>query len=136
MSKSRKTILLSATLLLSTGSGAMADDSYGDTILLKLESGLANIGTGLAEVPKNVINTTNQTNVLFGTTGGVIKGTAHALGRTLGGILDTFTFFVPTKPIANPPFVWENFYTDTQYGPVLKVESKEAKKNTGAEKRY
>jgi putative exosortase-associated protein (TIGR04073 family) len=134
MSKSIRTILFSATLLLSTGSGAMADDSYGDTVLLKLESGLANIGTGLAEVPKNAINTANQTNVLFGVTGGVVKGTAHALGRTLAGIVDTFTFFIPTKPITTPAFVWDNFYTDTQYGPFLKVDGKE--KNAGAVKKY
>jgi putative exosortase-associated protein (TIGR04073 family) len=123
MSRSLRTIVLSASMLLFTGACAMAADSYGDTVQLKLGSGVSNILLGLVEVPKNIISTSNQANVLLGITGGTVKGTAHALGRTLAGIVDVLSFPVPTKPITNPPFVWQNWYTDTTYGPFFQTGS-------------
>lgn len=117
MSKLLRAIVLSLTALLCTGSGALADDDYGKTIKLKAGSGFSNMMFGLLEVPKNIIKTSNETNLLFGITGGTAKGTAHALGRMMSGIVDVLSFPVPSKPITNPPFVWENWYTDTQYGP-------------------
>jgi putative exosortase-associated protein (TIGR04073 family) len=121
MSRMPRTIAFCAAALLFAGSGAEAADSYGDNVKLKLASGLSNMTMGLAEVPKNIINTSNQVNLLFGWSGGVIKGTAHALGRTLSGIVDVFTAPLGNKPITNPPFVWENWYTDTTYGPYFPV---------------
>lgn len=117
MSKLLRAIVLSAAALLCTGSGALAEDSYGKTIGLKAGSGFSNILFGLLEVPKNIIKTSNDYNLLFGVTGGTVKGTAHALGRMMSGLVDVVTFPVPTRPITTPPFVWENWYTDTQYGP-------------------
>lgn len=107
--------------------------SYGDMVLLKLESGLANMATGMAEIPKNMYNvangsaspknvTTNRPgDLLFGITGGGLKGALHALGRTVSGVVDFATCLIPSKPITNPPFVWQNFSVDTQYGPFLKT---------------
>lgn len=123
MSKFPGTIALLATLLLAAPSGALAEESYGEIIGLKLTSGFSNLLLGIVEVPKNIINTTNQTNVLFGITGGVMKGTIHALGRSIAGIVDIVSFPVPTKPITKPGYVWENFYTDTQYGPFMRVDN-------------
>lgn len=118
------------------------DPSYGDIVLLKLGSGLANMATGVVEIPKNIINTANGGGsgsqsvysgtgstysrggeVLFGITGGALKGALHTVGRTLSGLLDFTTCFIPTRPIPRPGFVWENFQNDTQYGPILRVDS-------------
>lgn len=109
--------------------------SYGDLVLLKLGSGLANMTTGMVEIPKNMLNvanggaspknvTTNRPgDLLFGITGGGLKGALHALGRTVSGVVDFATCLIPTKPITNPPFVWQNFNIDTQYGPFIKVDT-------------
>ena len=151
MSKLPRTLTLAALLALSTGVGAAgqpapmasapvpatappASDDYGDMVRLKAASGMANMMTGFVEVPKNMINTMNNTSaaggtfdrggyVLWGITGGGLKGAMHMLGRTLAGVVDFVGCFIPTKPIPNPPFVWQNFYTDTQYGPYMKVDT-------------
>jgi putative exosortase-associated protein (TIGR04073 family) len=98
---------------------AVPQADYGRLVGQKLASGLSNMGLGFAEIPKNMIITTNQTNALFGVTGGAIKGLLHTLGRTLSGIVDVVTFPVPTQPITHPPLVWQNFGTETQYGPIF-----------------
>lgn len=153
MSKLPRTLTLAVLLALSTGVGAAgrtaptapapaaaptapppASDDYGDMVRLKVASGMANMMTGLVEVPKNMINTMNNTSnaggafdrggyVLWGITGGGLKGAMHMLARTMAGMVDFVGCFIPTKPIPNPPFVWQNFYTDTQYGPYMKVDS-------------
>jgi putative exosortase-associated protein (TIGR04073 family) len=92
---------------------------YGQLVGRKLASGFSNMALGIAEIPKNMIITTNQTNALFGVTGGAIKGLLHTLGRTLSGIVDIVTFPIPTQPITRPPLVWQDFQTETQYGPVF-----------------
>jgi putative exosortase-associated protein (TIGR04073 family) len=123
-----------------------AADSYGDLVRLKLASGISNMATGFVEVPKNMINTANNTSsyggafdrggyVLWGITGGGLKGAMHMLGRTIAGVADFATCFIPTQPITNPPFVWQNFYTDTQYGPYYKVESKPGQATPAAGKK-
>ncbi|QXP84857.1 exosortase system-associated protein, TIGR04073 family [Methylococcus sp. Mc7] len=110
-------------LLLLAGIGAampaaQADD-YGTTTTLKLGSGLSNLTLGWLEIPKNMINTSNQTNVLFGISGGLFKGLLQTVGRTLTGAVDFLTFPVPTEPIAHPEFVWQKFSDETSYGPAF-----------------
>ncbi len=99
-----------------------APATYGDMVGRKLGSGYTNMVLGLAEIPKNAIITTNQTNALFGVTGGIFKGILHGVGRTLAGVVDLITCPIPTEPIPRPAFVWENFGTETQYGPVLQMK--------------
>jgi len=96
--------------------------SYGEKVGLKFGSGYTNMVLGMAEIPKNAIITTNQTNALFGVTGGIFKGILHGVGRTLAGVVDLLTSPIPSDPIPKPPFVWENFQTETQYGPVLQTK--------------
>ncbi|UZR30564.1 exosortase system-associated protein, TIGR04073 family [Methylococcus mesophilus] len=111
------------TLLLLAGLGATVPaaqaDDYGTATSLKLGSGLSNLTTGWLEIPKNMINTSNQTNVLFGISGGLLKGLLHTVGRTLTGAVDFITFPVPTQPIAHPEFVWQKFSEETTYGPAF-----------------
>ncbi len=96
--------------------------SYGEGVGLKLGSGLANMTLGWIEVPKNIINTSNQVNLVLGFTGGLAKGVLHMLGRTIGGTVDLLTSPFPLKPIVQPPFVWENFEVETSYGPSFKPQ--------------
>ncbi|MGZ8217033.1 exosortase system-associated protein, TIGR04073 family [Methylomagnum sp.] len=119
----------SAAMLLLTGPGAMAaetDNGYGEAVGQKLGSGFSNLTLGMLEVPKNIISTSNQTNLLFGITGGTIKGMAHAMGRAFSGIVDIVSAPMGNKPITNPPYVWQNWYVDTQYGPYFPAKGQGA----------
>jgi putative exosortase-associated protein (TIGR04073 family) len=106
-----------ATLILWSFPPVMAEETYGETVRTKLASGLTNMSFGIAEIPKNMINTSNEANVLLGVTGGVLKGTLHSVGRLLAGAVDFLTFPVPSQPITHPTFVWQEFTKDTSYGP-------------------
>jgi putative exosortase-associated protein (TIGR04073 family) len=103
-------------------SAAMASDSYGRDVAVKLGSGLSNLALAWVEFPKNIINTSNETNVTLGFSGGVLKGGLHMIGRTASGLIDLITFPLPTQPITNPTFVWQNFNVETQYGPVFQMK--------------
>jgi putative exosortase-associated protein (TIGR04073 family) len=98
-------------------------ESYGAVISNKLGSGFSNIGLCFAELPKNVINTTNDANLALGLTGGVLKGVLHMVGRAMAGTVDVLTFPIPTVPITNPPFVWQDFKTGTRYNPLFKFQN-------------
>ena len=106
----------------------MADDGdYGDAVRLKLGSGFSNVVLGMGELPKNIINTSNEVSPLFGITGGALKGLLHALGRTAAGMVDVLTFPAPTQPSTTPPFVWQNWGADTTYGPFFAVRKESPK---------
>jgi putative exosortase-associated protein (TIGR04073 family) len=77
----------------------------------KLAHGMANLVTGLGEVPKNVIITTNEQNIGYGLTTGLMSGIVTGIGRSLTGIVDLATFYVPTKPLVTPGYVWQDFQT-------------------------
>jgi putative exosortase-associated protein (TIGR04073 family) len=98
---------------------AWADESYGAAIGTKAGSGFANMALSFLELPKNVVNTTNQTNLAVGLTGGVVKGIVHTAGRILSGAADLITFPFPTQPITDPVYPWENFTVETRYNPVF-----------------
>jgi putative exosortase-associated protein (TIGR04073 family) len=97
--------------------------SYGDIVGRKAATGFANIAVSVLEIPKNIINTSNESNILFGVTGGALKGFIHMFGRLAVGIVDTTTMFFPTKSIVEPAYPWENFYTETDYKPMFIYDS-------------
>lgn len=96
--------------------------SYGRKIGKKALSGWANLSLGFLEIPKNIINTTNQSNFFYGVFGGLLKGIVNTVGRMGVGIADLITFPLPTKPIARPVFIWDNFDVDTTYGEVFRLD--------------
>lgn len=106
-----------AALLLLAGQTGAAELSYGEMVRTKLASGLTNMSFGIFEMPKNIINTSNEVNVLLGVSGGAMKGALHTAGRLLGGSLDFITFLVPSQPITHPAYVWDDFKSETTYGP-------------------
>jgi putative exosortase-associated protein (TIGR04073 family) len=96
--------------------------SYGSKIGKKALSGWTNLSLGILEIPKNIINTTNQSNIIYGAIGGLFKGLINTAGRMAVGITDLITFPLPTKPIARPLFIWDDFDVDTTYGEVFRLD--------------
>ena len=64
----------------------------------------------------------NQSNFFYGVFGGFLKGLVNTLGRTGCGIADLLTFPLPTKPIAYPVYIWDDFDVDTTYGEVFRLD--------------
>ncbi len=123
------------TAALSASFGAYADEeqeatrtnctpqlSYEDKMENKALNGITNIGTAILELPKNTINTVNDSNVALGVIGGAIKGTLHTVGRFTAGLVDLATFWLPTEPILQPSNIWDDFDKETTYGKVFRVE--------------
>ena len=96
-------------------SHVVAADSYFGNSSEKFVSGIANAVTGWVELPKNVILTSQKEGPIYGVTIGVAMGIMHTVGRSLVGVLDVATFFIPTKPSVNPPFIWQDFSRETSY---------------------
>ena len=100
----------------------LQQSSYGEIVGNKALNAFANISTGWLEVPKNIINTMNQSNFFYGVFGGFLKGLVNTLGRTGCGIADLITLPIPTKPIAYPLYIWDDFDIDTSYGEVFRLD--------------
>ncbi len=111
-----KILLLIVSLLFFTPCLAMAH-SYPAKVGEKLGTGIANVATGVVEIPKTMTITSRTHGPAYGMTAGFMTGLVHMLGRTLFGALDLATFMIPTKSIVRPDFVWKNFNTETSYNP-------------------
>jgi putative exosortase-associated protein (TIGR04073 family) len=111
------TAFLAAFSPLSNASTGQACGSIGDKAL----RGFTNIPTSVLEMPKNIINTTNNsTNVFYGIFGGFLKGILHTTARVSAGLLDLLTFPLQTKPITDPIYPWQEYFErDTTYGPIF-----------------
>ena len=81
----------------------------------KLSQGMANMLFGFIEIPKNVINITNQHNIFVGMTWGVIRGTMHGVSRTVVGSAEFLTSPIPTSDFTSPAYVWDRFSEDSRY---------------------
>lgn len=102
---------------------AQADEieTYGETTGRKALSGLANVGLSFLEIPKNVINYSNQSNIVYGVAFGSILGLVNTAGRAVTGISDLVLAPLPTQPVVYPLYVWQDFETDTSYGPIFRT---------------
>lgn len=89
----------------------MATPSYAQDATKKLGRGLVNILTGWIELPKNIYETSVESNPLAGITIGLAKGVGMTVVRTGAGIYETVTFPFPLpqeyKPILEPEYVLE-----------------------------
>lgn len=121
----RKRLLSTAMLvltlsLLCTGQSAQADSrnidnsspqEVVDAMANKLVRGVANIGTGWLEFPKQIYQTFKDEGVARGMTVGPIKGVGMTLVRTFAGVGETATFFVAYPgfydPYFDPAYVWQ-----------------------------
>lgn len=82
-----------------------------DGMANKLVRGIANIGTGWLELPKQVYLTSKEEGKVKGATVGPVKGIGMALVRTVAGVGEVFTFMLPFpgfySPYIDPPYVWQ-----------------------------
>jgi putative exosortase-associated protein (TIGR04073 family) len=90
---------------------ALATPGYAQDATKKLGRGLVNILTGWVELPKNIYETSVESNPLAGLTIGLAKGLGMTVVRTGAGIYETVTFPFPLpqeyKPILEPEYVLE-----------------------------
>ncbi|WP_262965725.1 exosortase system-associated protein, TIGR04073 family [Methylobacter psychrophilus] len=102
---------------------SLQQSSYGEKIGNKALNAFANLATSPLEIPKDIINTINQSNFFYGVFGGFTKGLVNTLGRAGCGIADLITLPIPTQPIAHPVYIWDDFDMDTTYGEVLRLDN-------------
>ena len=109
-----RSLLVLSALFFSAPSAAIAD-SYPEKAGAKLGNGMANAVGGLLEIPKTVIVTSRSDGPLYGATVGLMSGILHTLGRTLYGVADMATFFIPTKPLVDRDYIWNDSDRITSY---------------------
>lgn len=105
-------LLVSSLSLLSVDANA---SSYPSRMGSKLGNGIANAVTGIVELPKTIMVSNRSNGPAYAATVGVVSGLFHTVGRTLLGAGDVATFMIPTKPIVQPDFIWQNFSKETTY---------------------
>ena len=110
-----KSLLLLSALSFFLPHTAMAE-SYSTHTAEKLAHGIANTATGLMELPKTMILTSQKEGIVYGVTVGLLTGLVNVVGRTAFGILDVATFMIPTDPTVKPGYIWEDFGKETTYG--------------------
>ncbi len=115
-----KTVLIIAALGLFTPYSANAS-TYPARMGTKLGNGLANVVTGFVEIPKTIMVTGRSNGFAYAATAGFMTGIVHMLGRTLSGASDIAIFMIPTKPIVQPDYVWDNFSKETSYRKVWEL---------------
>ena len=75
----------------------------------KLARGVANMATGILEVPINIVDVTEEEGYVAGLTYGIIKGVAMAVLRLGVGVYETATFPIPLplryEKILEPEFL-------------------------------
>ena len=114
-------LLLVGFLAAMSPAQAEPTETYGQTVGRKALSGLANIGVSFLEIPKNIINITNDSNIVWGLAGGGLQGLVNMGARTIIGISDLMLAPLPTQPIVYPLYVWQDFESDTNYGPIFRL---------------
>jgi len=123
MKKIISPILLLMLLITSTNSFSSEQDSYGSQVGEKALNGFTNMTTAIIEIPKNIINSSNDAGLFLGLPGGLIKGIINTVGRTLVGVTDLITAPIPTHPIAMPAYVWDKFDIDTSYNDEFRLKA-------------
>lgn len=113
----KKTIQLALFLTIFSffSTQAIAKDDYFQDSADKFASGIVNATTGWIELPKNIVLVSQADGPLYGISLGIGKGIMHSVGRSLVGIANAATFFIPTKPSMSPLYVWDDFSKETTY---------------------
>jgi len=108
-------MLVASTLMFSVYAPISNAEGYVSDVSAKFTRGVANLFTGIGEVPKNIAYVSGKTNPVAGGPGGLILGTLHTLGRTATGIFDVITSPIPTQSLIQPEYAWEDFKQPTTY---------------------
>lgn len=117
MKKIFKSLLILSALLFLSPYTALAEGhpDYLDKVGGKLENGIANAIGGIVEIPKTVMLTSRNEGPVYGMTVGLLSGVLHTLGRTLYGVVDMATFMIPTRPLVDPDYIWNDSDRMTTY---------------------
>ena len=108
-------VLSAVFIIFSLSSHAAMAHEYPAQIGEKLGFGIANVVTGVAEIPKTMIVTGRENGAAYGMTAGFLTGIVHMVGRVFTGAVDIATFMVPTTPIPQPAVIWDDFDKETTY---------------------
>lgn len=114
MQKRLTPALILAALLFSMSYDAAAS-TYPARLGKKLGNGIANVTTGFIEIPRTIRVANRADGPAYAATAGLMTGIVHMIGRTLCGAYDLATFVIPTRPIVNPDYVWQDFDKETTY---------------------
>jgi len=98
-------VALSILLVLSMTGTAMAKAS--DKVTTKVNRGGKNILTAPLEIPKGVIQTTKESNVIFGVLFGPIRGLCNFFSKVTSGVTDiaTSTTGSQDEPLLKPEMI-------------------------------
>jgi putative exosortase-associated protein (TIGR04073 family) len=112
----KKTIqILFVLLIFSLSCNVALAQEYPTKVGEKLGNGIANVVTGVVEIPKTMIVTGHKKGATYGLTAGFFTGLVHTVGRTVSGAIDIATFLVPTTPFVKPNYIWDDFDRETTY---------------------
>lgn len=125
MTKSIFSILLASCLVLASPNIAAGEQeqSYRSKVESKALNGVTNIFTSFLEIPKSIIKTTNESNLVYGIVGGTLKGAVHTIGRFMTGVSDLATAPLPTKQVVTPAYIWDDFDLTTSYGDIFRLDT-------------
>ncbi|MDC9727983.1 MAG: exosortase system-associated protein, TIGR04073 family [Methyloprofundus sp.] len=125
MTRNKKTLLslFACLLFLFSSIGIAEERSYGEKVGHKTLRSLSNMTLGILEVPKGIIKTSNDSNMLYGVTAGTFLGLLNTVGRTGVGVIDFISFPLATKPVIQPVHPWQNYLTlPTSYEDVFVLD--------------
>lgn len=92
---------------------AKQDPSRYHGMARKLGRGVANVATGVLEIPRQMAHTIEQDGIIAGLTVGTVKGVGWAVSRELVGIYEVATFIMPQPDeygvILEPEFVYNHW---------------------------
>ena len=113
MTRNKKTFIsLFACLLFLFSSISSAEEaSYGEKVGHKTLRSLSNMTLSFLEIPKGIIKTTNDSNMIYGLTAGAFLGFLNTIGRTGVGFIDFISFPLATKAIVQPIHPWQSYLT-------------------------
>lgn len=83
---------------------------YDNSPVTKGSDGLLNATTFWAEMPREVYDTSADSNILNGVTFGFARGLIYGFGRGIAGVVDTTTFILPPydEPLVEPDYKVKN----------------------------
>lgn len=108
-------IVMSFMLIFSFQSQASEPQSQPSSFINNVSNGFANMTTGVVEIPKNVINISNDSNFLAGISLGLLRGVVHTVSRTVVGVAELLSSPFVDEELTKPGCVWERLSEDTRY---------------------
>jgi putative exosortase-associated protein (TIGR04073 family) len=111
MARAMTVFAVVALLLVATSRAEAEDKPVAELIALKFARGIVNMTTGWLEMPKQIRQCVQEEGWAIGLVKGPFDGLGMFAARTVAGMYETATFFLPLPfgyvPLLEPPFVWQ-----------------------------